>query len=324
MIRVRPALLLAVVATGTAISMSVLAGWQRGGWLAERLVWVAIGVVLVAGAHLVPALCRSAPFSGRVVSAVLWLGCMGAASYGHATFFLLSQVHAGELRVSAVPVASIPTHRELTAVMADRASVTADLARVDARHCIRDCPIGQARRASLAARLDALDAEAADVRRYQAIEDGNAERRVTARDDPVTARLAMFCGIPEARLDLFAGLAFAAVLEGLACLLWWVALVPRAPDSSVTDRHGAAHDVTDEATPVTMPVRSPATTTTVLSTVPPAVSPTVTLLESDIARLRRDIESGAVKPTVADIRKRLRCSQAKASALRRHLADFTA
>lgn len=323
MIRIRPALLFAVVATGTAISMSVLAGWQRGGWLAERLVWVAIGVVLVAGAHLLPALCRSAPLSGRVVGAVLWLGCMAAASYGHATFFLLSQFHAGELRVSAVPVASIPTHRELTAVMADRASVTAELVRLDARRCIRDCPAWQARRTSLAARLDALDAEAADVRRYQAIEDDNAGHRVTAHDDPVTARLAMFCGIPEAQLDLFAGLGFAAVLEGLACLFWWVALVPQAPQSSVTDRHAVARDVTVEIASVTTPVQSPAMTT-VRSTVPTVVQPTVTLPESDLAKLRRDVESGAVKPTVAGIRQHLGCSQAKASALRRQLADLTA
>lgn len=323
MIRVRPALLLAVVATGTAISMSVLAGWQRGGWLAERLVWVAIGVVLVAGAHLLPALCRSAPLSGRVVGAVLWLGCMAAASYGHATFFLLSQFHAGERRASAVPVASIPAHRELTAVMADRTSVTAELARVDARRCIRDCPTWQARRTSLAARRDALDAEAADVRRYQAIEDGNAGRRVTARDDPVTARLATLCGIADTRLDLFTGLAFAAVLEGVACLLWWIALIPPAPESPVTDRHGVARDVTAQTSPVTTLVQSP-TPTTIRSTVPPVLQPTVTLPESDIARLRRDIESGAVKPTVAGIRQHLGCSQAKASALRRQLADLTA
>lgn len=323
MIRVRPGLLLAVVATGTAISMSVLAGWQRGGWLAERLVWVAIGVVLVAGAHLLPALCRSAPIFGRVIGTVLWLGCMAAASYGHATFFLLSQFHAGELRVSAAPVAGIPAHRELTAVMADRASVTAELARGDARRCTRDCPTWQARRTSLAARLDALAAEAADVQRYQAIEDGNAEHRVTARDDPVTARLATLCGIADTKLDLFAGLAFAAVLEGVACLLWWIALIPQAPDSSVTDRHGMAYDVTGEAAAVTMSVRSPAPTA-VQSTAPPVVQPTVTLAEPDLARLRRDIESGVVKPTVASIRQYLGCSQAKASALRRQLADFTA
>lgn len=321
MISIRPALILAVVATGTAISMSVLAGWQRGGWLAERLVWVAIGVVLVAGAHLLPALCRPSPISARVVGAALWLGCMGAASYGHATFFLLSQFHAGELRVLAVPVANIPAHRELTAVMADRALVTAKLAQVDARHCTRDCPTWQARRMSLAARLNALDAEATDVRRYQAIEDGNAGRRVTARDDPVTARLATLCGIADTRLDLFAGLAFAAVLEGMACLLWWVALIPQVPESSASDRHGVAHDVTIETAPVTTLARSP---TAVQSTVPPVVPPTVPLPESDIARLRRDIESGAVKPTVAGIRNYFGCSQAKASALRRQLADLTA
>lgn len=323
MIRVRPPLLLAVVTTGTAISMSVLAGWQRGGWFAERLVWVAIGVVLVTGAHLLPALCRSAPLSWRAVSVVLWLGCMGAASYGHATFFLLSQLHAGKLRVSAIPIASISAHRELTAVMADRASVIAALARADARRCIRDCPTWQARRTSLAARLDALDAEAADVRRYQAIEDGNAGRRMTASDDPVTARLATFCGIPETRLDLLAGLGFAAVLEGLACLLWWLALAPPAPGSSVTDRQVVADGVTTETPPVTMLAQSPSPTT-IQSTVPPVVQPTVTLPESDIARLRRDIESGAVKPTVAGIRRHLGCSQAKASALRRQLADLTA
>jgi hypothetical protein len=323
MIRVRPVPLLAVVATGTAISMSVLAGWQRGGWLAERLVWVAIGVVLVAGAHLLPALCRSAPLSGRVVGAVLWLGCMAAASYGHATFFLLSQLHAGELRVSAIPVASVPVHRELTAVMADRASVTAELARADARRCTRDCPTWQIRRTSLAARLDALDAEAADVRRYQTIEDGNAERRVTARGDPVTARLATFCGIPETRLDLFAGLVFAAVLEGVACLLWWIAVIPQAQESFVTGRHGVAHDVTAETAQVTTLTQS-AAPSTVHSTVPPVVPPTVSFPQSDLARLRRDIESGAIKPTVAGIRKYLGCSQAKASALRRQLAELTA
>ncbi|KVE69753.1 hypothetical protein [Burkholderia vietnamiensis] len=321
MIRVRPALLLAVVATGTAISMSVLAGWQRGGWLAERLVWVAIGVVLVAGAHLLPALCRSAPLSGRVVAAVLWLGCMVATSYGHATFFLLSQLHAGELRVSAVPVAGIPAHRELTVVVADRASVTAELARADARHCTRDCPTWQARRTSLAARLDALNAEAADVHRYQVIEDGDAGRRATARDDPVTARLATLCGIANTRLDLFAGIAFAAVLEDVACLFWWLALTHPASESSVTS-HGVERAVTANTVPVMMPDRSPTSTPT--QSTPSVVQPPVTPPESDLARLRRDIESGAVKPTVTSIRQHLGCSQAKASALRRQIAHLTA
>ncbi|MFP3570598.1 hypothetical protein SB772_41870, partial [Paraburkholderia sp. SIMBA_030] len=88
-----------------------------------------------------------------------------------------------------------------------------------------------------------LDAEAADIRRYQVIEESNVERRATARDDPVMARLAMFCGIPEARLDLLPGLGFAAVLEGVACLLWWLALTPPTIESPTTDGHRVAHGV---------------------------------------------------------------------------------
>lgn len=86
---------LAIAATGTAICLSVLAGWQRGGFLPERLVWVAIGVVLVASAHLLPALVRHSPYRVRAVAGALWLACMLAACYGHATFFVLAQRHAG-------------------------------------------------------------------------------------------------------------------------------------------------------------------------------------------------------------------------------------
>jgi len=304
MIQFRPALLLAVAASGTAICMSVLAGWQRGGWFSERATWVAIGVVLVTGAHLLPAFCRSAPVAIRVVGTLLWLGCMGTAAYGHATFFLLSQSHAGEVRVSAVPVPRIPSHRDLAAVMADRVTVTAELAKANARRCIRDCPVLRVRRVSLSARLDALDAEAGEVRRYQTIEDGSAGRRDAARDDPITTRLAMLCGIANARLDLFAGLTFAAVLEGTACLLWWIALMPGAHQPPVAHRREAVPAVTTD-----MPI---VTTTT---------TPTVTEPETEVTKLKRDLESGVVKPTVASIRRHLGCSQAKAAALRKQIVS---
>jgi hypothetical protein len=302
----RPPLVLAVAASGTAVCMSVLAGWQRGGWLSERLVWVAVGVVLVCGAHLLPALCRSAPLALRGIGTFLWLGCMTAASWGHATFFLLSQSHAGEVRVSALSVASVPAHRALTAVMAERASVAADLAAADARHCIRDCPARRVRRTSLAAQLDALDAEAADVRRYQVIEDSNAARRDSVRDDPVTARLAALRGVMDARLELFTGLAFAALLEGMACLLWWIALLPQEI-SPITDGRELASVVTADVPVVTA------------AEVP--VIPAVTEPETEVTRLRRDIEAGLVRPTVASIRKHLGCSQSRAAALRKQVID---
>ncbi|WP_322103960.1 hypothetical protein [Paraburkholderia sp. J41] len=292
--------------------MSILAGWQRGGWLSERLAWIAVGVVLVAGAHLLPALCRSAPLAVRSVGMLLWLGCMAAASFGHATFFLLSQSHAGDVRVSALRDANTPIHRNLTAVMADRASVTAQLAQANARRCTVDCPVLRGRRAGLTARLDALDAEASDIRRDQSNEDRAETRHDAARADPVTARLAAIFGMAGTKLDLLAGLAFAAVLEGTACLLWWLALLPRAtPVTAVNHAHAdpVASERLEPATPVTPadPPESP-------SAVPVTAKP-----ETDLTKLVRDIQAGIVKPTVSGIRRHLRCSQTRAAALRRQL-----
>ncbi|WP_124093533.1 hypothetical protein [Burkholderia gladioli] len=307
--RPAPAPALAVAATATTVCMSVIAGWQRGGWLSERLVWVAVSVMLVGGAHLLPALCRSAPLAVRGIGTLLWLGCMTAASWGHATFFLLSQLHAGEVRVSAVSVASVPAHRSLTAVMAERASVAANLAVADAQHCIRDCTTLRVRRTSLAARIDALDAEAADVHRYQVIEDSNASHRDAARDDPVTARMAALRGVADARLQLLTSLVFAAVLESTACLLWWIALFPQGT-SPVTDRRDPVPAVATDGPDVTT------------ADAPPA--PVMTKPESEVAKLRRDIEAGLLRPTVVSIRKYLGCSQAKAAALRKLVIEPTA
>lgn len=302
------ALALATAATATAISMSVLAGWQRGGWLAERLVWIATGVVLVIGAHLLPALCRSAPLIVRCVGVVLWAACMSAASYGHATFFLLSQQHAGEARAAAVSVANVPPHRSLTAVMTERTGVTAALATASAamaRRCWRDCAALRVRRVSLIAKLDALNAEAAEVRLQQTIEERNAAWRETLHDDPVTVRLAVLLAVPPARLDLFAGLAFAAVLEGFACLLWYIAFRCRMP-------------VATDIPAVMEPVMTGNGTVTAYHA---ASGNPVTPAESDVAKLVRDIAAGHLRVTVSDIRRHLGCSQAKAAALRRQLVE---
>jgi len=41
-------------------------------------------------------------------------------------------------------------------------------------------------------------------------------------------------------------------------------------------------------------------------------------------KLVRDVQAGIVKPTVTGIRLHLRCSQARATTLRRQLTDLTA
>jgi hypothetical protein len=100
--------------------MSIMAGWQRGGFVIERVLWIAVGVVLVVAAHLLPALIRSHGWRIRILGALLWIGCMAATCYGHAVFFLLAQKHAGEVRAAAVPTVTA-TGRSLAVIAADTA-----------------------------------------------------------------------------------------------------------------------------------------------------------------------------------------------------------
>jgi hypothetical protein len=221
------AILLAVPATATAASLSILAGWQRGGWLPERLLWIAIGVVLVLGAHLLPSLCRSRSAFEKWIGAALWIGCTAATCAGHAVFFLMAQQHAGDVRAASVslPASIAPSGRSLTLIANDRAATVAQQANAHGRE-----------RRILSARLDALDVEASEARRREAIEDrvtAERDRSLAQQDalraDPVTGRVAVLLGVPVARVDLLSGLMFAAVLEGVACFCWVLAASGNKP-----------------------------------------------------------------------------------------------
>lgn len=341
----RPALALAVAATGTAACISVLAGWQRGGWLAERLVWVATGLVLVTSAHLLPALLRGTPALVRVMGSVLWATCLATACIGHAVFFVSAQQHAGELRVSALPAAPPPTAaRSLTTVMAERAAVTAQLAAANARYCSGNCGTLEARRVTLAAKVNALDAEADDIRRLHVADDRVTTRRDALRADPVTSRLAALFGVPGPRIDVLLGLMFAAVLEGVACLLWAVALRSPSPPNATGVASPAVATVSDSVDTTRSAVMAVANSmnATHAAAMPIAVSrasgtvsrkvviadrgdttsdqaPRDDPIDGHVTQLARDIAAGLVRPTVADIRRHLGCSQTRATALRRQI-----
>jgi len=334
----RWAVALAIGATGTAVSLSVQAGLQRGGTRPERAVWIALGIVLVVSAHLLPVLTRGASAVARSVGGVLWLACFVAVCYGHAGFFLLAQRHAGALRASTVTTAPVVmTGRGLTVVVAERATVIAQLTAIDARRCTGDCRTLDGRRTMLTARLDALNAEADDVRRIDAESDRVTTQREALLADPVTSRLAALLGTTTARVDLLSGLAFAAVLEGVACLLWTVAL-RQSPSVSVTTATGVT---ASEVMPVAGgPVASQPEVTAVIAnhaseaasheTVevsqaspddPVTPLPVADSTDDDVARLALEVAAGFVRPTVADIRRHLNCSQARAVSLRRQLAE---
>ena len=318
---------LAILATATALSLAILAGWQRGGTLPERLIWIAIGTVLVTSAHLLPALIREMPILIRGVGSLLWGACLATACYGHAVFFTFAMQHAGELRASTVQVTAAPSSaRSLTTVMAERAAVIAQLAGVNARYCVGNCSTLEGRRATLAAGVDALNAEADDIRRQQAATDRVAAQRDALLVDPITARLAVFLGTSPARIDLLSGLLFSAVLEGVACLLWTVSLRSSLPAprtvmagettpvvmASHANETVSRHDVTpshDSTGGSCTPRDDPVTPL-------PVANP----FDDHLPQLVQDIAAGRVRPTVADIRRHLGCSQVRAAALRRQLA----
>jgi hypothetical protein len=299
------------------MSMSTLAGWQRGGWLSERLIWATIGVLLVAGAHLLPALCRSESAPTRFAAYLLWAACMLTTCYGHATFFLNSEQHAGEARAaellgnSVSPMQDKPDRpgRGLTQVAADRARVVTALAAANGRRCPRECTALRVERDSLAAQLDALDVEASEMRRQEADDDRRAaasdlaeKQRDDARSDPVASRVAAFLGVQPATVDVSSGLAFAGVLEGVACLLWLVALGEPTGASAgepVTARDSAVVTASHELVTGT---------------------DCAAAHDADVTGLISDIAAGRLRATVADIRRHLGCSQSRAITLRRRLA----
>jgi hypothetical protein len=304
--RAYPALL-AVPATATAACLSIMAGWQRGGLFAERVLWIAVGVVLVVAAHLLPALIRSHGWRIRVVGVLLWIGCMAATCYGHAVFFLMAQKHAGELRAAAVPPV-VTAGRDLTTIATDRAGVVTRLARVTEKRCTTQCAGVRIERTSLTARLEALDIELAEAKRAEVDRDRADAARTAALADPVTGALTAF-GFPAARADLITGLAFAAVLEAVACFAWLLVLVPGA----VTEIAVTPVPQASNAEPVTavMPVSNAAAPLQLV-----AGDPT-----DDVTRVATAIESGALRGTVAEIRKFLGCSQATAMAIRKRVAQ---
>lgn len=352
------ALPLAVLATSTALSLSVLACWQRGGTLPERLIWIAIGTVLVTSAHLLPALIRETPITIRGVGSLLWGACLASACYGHAGFFAFAQQHAGEQRASAVQAGPAPSSaRNLTTVMAERAAVTAQLASANARYCSGNCVTLAGRRVTLAAKVDALNAEADEIRRQHAATDRVTAQRDSLLVDPVTARLAAFLGTTVGRVDLLTGLAFAAVLESVACLLWTVALRSPLPavDPTATEATPAARSavtLTADVTPpgatsvadVSQPVVTPVAASPVGETMsrnpsapghgssascgaprddPFKPLPVTIPIDDHLTQLARDVAAGLVRPTVADIRRHLGCAQRRAADLRRQLAAIS-
>ncbi|MFP3276227.1 MAG: hypothetical protein RXR52_35710 [Paraburkholderia sp.] len=284
----------------------------------ERTLLVCVGVVLVVAAHLLPALCRPHGWRIRTLGAALWIGCMAVTCYGHAMFFVMAQQHAGEIRAAAVPVVSAPG-RNMAEIARDRAGVVARLARVSELKCGDRCSAVRIEHTILTARLAALDAESTEVTRHELAQNHANAERATAKADPVAGSLSAF-GVSAGRVDLFAGMAFAVVIEGVACFCWLLALRPvKVPTKTVAP-------VMD--TSRVPPVKAVTPTSQVVATGGNDATDRQETVKSraseqtdELSLVLTAIRDGTVRGTVAEIRKHLGCSQARALALRKQLAQ---
>jgi hypothetical protein len=205
---------IAIFVTSTAVTMTAIAAWDRGGTFADKAVLVAMSVVIVVAVHLLPAMSR------RPVTWLVWMGCLVGAIYGHLTFFTNSAMRAADNRAQQSALAVGTDHQiELAKDALSRitarpiAIVTAELALSEDRR-----------------ERSALRTEIAEGRRAQVLLDDLARLSavVTVANipvtDPVTSRLAAVTGWNETQVAVTIGLTFSILLELIGALLWYEAM----------------------------------------------------------------------------------------------------
>lgn len=294
-------ILLALLATAISLSLSVLTGWQLGVSLKEKLAMAAFGVLAVLGAHLLLAICQPASIRVRMVATVLWLCCMAYVAYSHATFFLSTQQQAGAHRAASFDALSPDSKpkRHLAEILSDQERIKTALVAKSQVECGDGCPRLKIQVTSLKARLDTLNAEADEVRRWQAQRDRQEVLKETMRDDPVTGQLARWLGVTVMQMGLVTGFLFSCVLEGMACLCWYI--VFRLRDFSVTQA-----------------VMRPVTALSKEKTAEDLnASGAISDQDTQIDELVRAVKAGRLKLTVTAVRSYCRCAQKKAAELKR-------
>ena len=339
------------MATSASVAITVLAGRERGGTPAEQLIWIAIGLSLLFGAHLIPAIARGTKRRVRLVAFVLWLAAMVSTGYTHGTFFLAAQQHAGENRAEQVSVpVSAPeessTSNAVSSLLRQQAKIQGALNQSMLIKCGNDCRALSVRRQTLRSQLDSIKGQLDEARRVERNEDLEAVERARAlarreaqRGDPVSTKVAIWLGVPTAKIDLTLAIFFGWLLESIACFSWYVTLSsPRSEQVLATNsgpRTGKATKPTPRA--FTYNVSHPAANDSDgrvhvqegddLNPVSEVVS-TAEVIGVGHARseadeetlLREALEAGYATNSIADIVRVLGCSESRALALRRQIA----
>ncbi len=205
---------IAIFVTSTAVTMTAIAAWDRGGTFADKAVLVAMSVVIVVAVHLLPAMSR------RPVTWLVWTGCLVGAIYGHLTFFTNSAQRAADNRAQQSALA-VGTQRQIDTAKDALSRITARPVTI----VTAELAVTEDRRERSALRAEIAEGKRAqmlldDLTRLQAVST-TAQIPVT---DPVTARLAQVTGWNESQVAVAIGLTFSILLELIGALLWYEAM----------------------------------------------------------------------------------------------------
>jgi hypothetical protein len=333
----------AVLATAASLGIAAYAGWQRGGLPVERAMNVTLSCVAVLFVHLLPIGWRLVGTAARACAFALWWIGISVVLYGQVTFFVVSGQHAGNERAASVPVsvappaANRPPGRTRTEIARDIMKATAELARANASRCEGECPALAVRRATLAARLAALNVESDEAVRREAAYDRSIVQsdrdealRTALRVDPVASLVASLLHMSASSLELVLAVACSVVLESAAVLGWQQVPVAvgraRGRNMVVSGRKlatrpiravappsctGTSEGLRDSLEPA--PLASVQNATSTGNDADPVVSEDDQLLR----QIQDAVRAGEADPTQESIRRLLRCGQPKAGRLNR-------
>lgn len=302
---------LAVIVTALAVAISLASAWGRASDLPNQILMAGISASVVLAVHLAPALLRSMP---HLILWPFWTLCLAGALYAHASFITSAGADAAAARLASSPAAAARAEQ--------RAAIAQALDSIKAR------PVTQiarqlswttdvARVASL--RIELQEAQRADALRAQlvALSAGTAAAAASTTTDPVAERLAAVLGVTADSIGLAAAMLMALLIEMLGMFLWFAAL----SDRTQSEAHSESVQVQDH--PVMQQVvqfnMQPAVQPVVHEVMQADAHQSVQFLSDDLSRLRAAVERGECQPTLTSIRAYMRCSQGRASELRRAL-----
>lgn len=320
------AVTIALLATAVSFGIAAYSSWLRGGTLVQQVMTVALAGTAVLYVHLIPMGWRVFTIRIRIIGGALWCVGIVVLMVGQVTFFVQAQRDAGNQRAALVPAAEVshpvgsPHGRSLSEIAGSRVQVVGDLARINARRCMGDCPSIAAHKAKLSAQLAALDAETVEAKRREAEEDRLVARvehdqalRESLRADPVASQIALWLGTTAQRLELVQAIAFAVVLEGSAVLGWLLVSIARGRGRDVvaSGRNAVVTRNEDAAVLCSTDVPQRDACATGNGGVATAED------ERQLEKIHNAVLAGMLHPTQEAIRKLLRCRQPTAGKLNR-------